>query len=389
MLSWIGLGTSGSGGIPYEAGAAISCGGSVDYWSLHEGTKKDDGMGSTTSNLSNKDDGFNSVTLFTFDKTNKAQAPKLPLVKQGWSRLRTMKHPGVLTFVDGTESDETIIIATEAAIPLDVWMKNHVAMVNQESSHDEQRNISIDEVIWGFKCVLDALHFLHTKCNYVHGLLSPFSIFVCTNGDWKLGFLDLACKMDDLNEEMMFKQFEHLQPSQYRSPERRDGTWNAKNYAAMDMYSLYHVFQFCLDQTGLNIPAQLEPLLKKMSSVEASRRPICSAVLRCPLFASGYITVLETLTEISLKTPQESVELMVSITNTDVMPRSACQHKVLPFVGRNMMIAANDFPNRDKRESCRSLAGTSLTLLETFVQKDFIDESVVTRYICPDRKSVV
>ena len=50
-----------------------------------------------------------------------------------------------------------------------------------------------------------------------------FSIFVCTNGDWKLGFLDLACKMDDLNE-MMFKQFEHLQPSQYRSPERRDGT---------------------------------------------------------------------------------------------------------------------------------------------------------------------
>ena len=48
-----------------------------------------------------------------------------------------------------------------------------------------------------------------------------------------------------------------------------------------------------------------------------------------------------------------------------------------------MMIAANDFPNRDKRESCRSLAGTSLTLLETFVQKDFIDESVVTRYICP------
>ena len=176
MLSWIGLGTSGSNGIPYEAGAAISCGGSVDYWSLHEGTKKDDGMGSTSSNLSNKDDGFNSVTLFTFDKTNKAQAPKLPLVKQGWSRLRTMKHPE-LTFVDGTESDETIVIATEAAIPLDVWMKNHVAVVNQESSHDEQRNISIDEVIWGFKCVLDALHFTY-KMQLCSWLLSPFQ-YLC------------------------------------------------------------------------------------------------------------------------------------------------------------------------------------------------------------------
>ena len=133
MLSWIGLGTSGSGGIPYEAGAAIACGGSGDYWSLHEGTKKDDGI-STTSNLSNKDDGFNNVTLFSFDKTNKAQALKLPLVKQGWSRLRTMKHPGVLTFVDGTESDETIVIATEAAIPLDVCKKYSVTCMERSKN---------------------------------------------------------------------------------------------------------------------------------------------------------------------------------------------------------------------------------------------------------------
>lgn len=374
MLSWIGLGSSGSAGIPYEAGASIAHGGAGEYWSLNEGTKKDDG--SSTSSV-NKDDSCNAVTLFSFDKTNKAQAPKLPLVKQGWARLRTMKHPGVLTFVDGAESDESIVIATESAIPLDLWLKKQVTAEN------EGKNVSIDEVIWGFKCVLDALQFLHTKCNFVHGLLSPFSIFVCTNGDWKLGLLDLACKMDVLEEEMVFKQFEHLQPSQYRAPERREGTWSAKNFAAMDIYSLYHVFQFCLNQTGLDTPAQLEPLLKKMASAEASRRPACSAVLRCPLFASGYITVLETLTEISLKTPQESVDLMVTITNTDVMPRSACQHKVLPFVGRNMMIAANDFSNRDKRESCRSLASSSLSLLETFVQKDFIDESVVARYVCP------
>ena len=64
----------------------------------------------------------------------------------------------------------------------------------------------MDEIVWGFKCILDALQFLHTKCNFVHGFLSPFAIFVCTNGDWKLGLLDLACKMDVLEEEMMFKQ---------------------------------------------------------------------------------------------------------------------------------------------------------------------------------------
>ena len=93
--------------------------------------------------------------------------------------------------------------------------------------------------------------------------------------------------------------------------------------------------------------------------------------------------VLEALTEISLKTPQESIDLMVTITETDVMPRSACQHKVLPFVGRNMMIAANDFANRDCRESCRSMASTALTLLDTFVQREFLEEAVFSKYVCP------
>lgn len=75
----------------------------------------------------------------------------------------------------------------------------------------------MDEIVWGFKCILDALQFLHTKCNFVHGFLSPFAIFVCTNGDWKLGLLDLACKMDVLEEEMMFKQVLSLIPLSHLS----------------------------------------------------------------------------------------------------------------------------------------------------------------------------
>ena len=58
MLSWIGLGSSGSAGIPYEAGASIAYGGAGEYWSLNEGTKKDDG--SSTSSV-NKDDSYKAV----------------------------------------------------------------------------------------------------------------------------------------------------------------------------------------------------------------------------------------------------------------------------------------------------------------------------------------
>lgn len=358
MLGWLGLGGSPTG-IPYDLGESISY--SVDYWSLHEGTSKDKEVKET-------------VTIFKFHKSDKAVAMKLSLAKQGWARLRTMKHPTILTYISGSEQEDAILLATEPAVPLDHWLKKQ---------QDTSQAITVDELTWGFKCLLEALNFVHTKCNLVHGLLSPSAVFVCQNGDWKLGLFDLACNLSNSDEEQIFKQFEHLQATPYRSPERRSNTWESKGAVPMDIYSLVQLFQYCLDQTRVETPSLLEPIFKKMLSAESGRRPVCAAVLRCPLFMSSYITVLELLTEISMKTPQESVELMASITKAEVMPRTACQHKVLPFVGRNMMIAVNDFQNRDCRESCRSLAASSLSLLETFITKEFIEEEMFSKHIVP------
>ena len=358
MLGWLGLGNS-SGGLPYDSGESIPFGGGAEHWTLCEGTNKE-----------NKD----IVTLFRFNKADKALGAKLPLAKQGWAKIRTIKHPGILNFINGMESDDSIILVTEIALPLEVWAKQQ---------QDTKSAITVDEIIWGCKCVLEALQFIHTKCNFIHGFISPHSIFVCKNGDWKLGLLDLASNLNNNDELQLFKSFEYLQPNPYRSPERKAGNWEARHYTAMDVYSLSHTIQYCFQALDVDVPAMLEQHMKKMVSAEPSRRPVCNAVLRCALFSSEYTKILELLTEISMKTPQESVDLMVTITKAEVMPRSACQHKVLPFVGRNLLIAVNDFQNRDCREACRSLASTALNLLETFINKDFIEENMFSKHIVP------
>jgi SCY1-like protein 1 len=90
----------------------------------------------------------------------------------------------VLGFLESTEIEDSFLMVTEYAIPIGTWLKT----VKKESD-------SVDlEVIWGLKCIFEALHFLHSKCFITHCNISTLSCFYTKNGDWKLGLFDLACK---------------------------------------------------------------------------------------------------------------------------------------------------------------------------------------------------
>jgi len=79
-----------SGGLPYDSGDSIEYLGN-EHWQLNDGSKKDD-----------KDE---KVSIFRF---NKSQTNKLPIAKQCWTKLRTMKHPFILSFINGAELEDAI-----------------------------------------------------------------------------------------------------------------------------------------------------------------------------------------------------------------------------------------------------------------------------------------
>lgn len=79
------------------------------------------------------------------------------------------------------------------------------------------------EYLWGIKCILKGLDFLHSTCSSIHGNLSLNSIFVTPNGDWKLGSLELLCNMKNENELNNFLQYStSILDKDYQSNERLD-----------------------------------------------------------------------------------------------------------------------------------------------------------------------
>jgi hypothetical protein len=67
----------------------------------------------------------------------------MEVAKRGSQKLRIMKHPNILGFVDSSELDGTVVVATESAIPLTQWL-------TQVKGSDNRQNDDItQEIVWG------------------------------------------------------------------------------------------------------------------------------------------------------------------------------------------------------------------------------------------------
>jgi serine/threonine protein kinase len=231
------------------------------------------------------------------------------------------------------------------------------------------------EILWGLKNILDACIFLHLNCKISHCFISPQSCFVTKNGDWKLGFMDLAC--DISSETDHFRQYEALLEASFRSPERVDGTWSEKYNrnsidqthtspanppqpsvgSAVDIFSLGKLIEYVFNSlTSIEIPQCLSAPLKRMVSPDQKRRPACSSLLRLPCFQSDQLSLMTSISELQLKPTSECVEVFKILKEkATVISRAACTFKILPSVGHSLNQAVNEFQNRDLRELSRQV----------------------------------
>lgn len=179
----------------YDIGEHLTSFDGKSIWSLYKAKKK----------------GSNEpISIFRFDFKEPTN-PMVERAKQSLKRIKTLRHPSILKYVDSCETEKSICIVTEQVTPLAEYL-DHAS----SSFTTNQREFSI---AYGLLNVAKGLNFINTDCQLNHNNINIHSIFVNTSGVWKIGGLEYICPLDEnpppRTDELADK---------YSAPERLDPT---------------------------------------------------------------------------------------------------------------------------------------------------------------------
>ncbi|KAF5292820.1 hypothetical protein FQA39_LY13865 [Lamprigera yunnana] len=301
----------------YEIGEVVPGFQEKSVWTLHKGKKK----------------GINEeVSVFVYDIKSGSET-QLDIAKAAVKRLKTLRHPSVLTFLDSFESDKLLYLASEYVEPL-VY---HLESLKMEGPQKELY------VAWGIFQITRALSFLNNDGNLRHNNVNIWSIYVNTAGEWKLGGVEYVSSAQD-NLTIAIKIIPTLEI--YDPPEKNDpGKQRQITKCSTDMWGLgcliWEVFNGPLYQQSFlknieNIPKQLCPLYCELVGANPTSRPNPADIItRCRklggYFKNDLVDTLLFLEEIQIKDKNEKNRFFSNLTpHLDNFPDNVCKHKILP-----------------------------------------------------------
>lgn len=183
----------------YEIGSHITSIDDKSIWTLFKAKKK-----------ATKE----PVSIFRIDFKEQVNDSLVDLAKQSLKRIKTLRHPSILKYIDSTETEKSIAIVTEQVIPLAEYL--------EQSSHNQtQREFSI---AYGLSNVAKGLQFINNDCQLNHNNINIYSIFVNLSGVWKIGGLEYVCPQADTpptRQENLSEKYippERLDPTKARPP---------------------------------------------------------------------------------------------------------------------------------------------------------------------------
>ncbi|TYI78595.1 hypothetical protein E1A91_D06G223800v1 [Gossypium mustelinum] len=323
----------GSGGgqkdLPYNIGDPYPS--AWSSWSHFRGTSKDDGS---------------PVSIFSLSGSN-PQDGRLAAGRNGVKRLRTVRHPNILSFlystevetVDGSGTKVTIYIVTEPAMPLSEKIK-------ELSLEGTQRD---EYYAWGLHQIAKAVSFLNNDCKLVHGNVCLESVVVTQTLDWKLHAFDVLSEYDGTGGTATgpMLPYEWLVGSQYKSVELAKSDWVAIRKSppwAIDSWGLgcliYEIFSgMKLGKTEelrntASIPKSLLPDYQRLLSSTPSRRLNASKLIEnSEYFQNKLVDTIHFMEILSLKDSVEKDTFFRKLPNlTEQLPRQIVLKKLFPLL---------------------------------------------------------
>ncbi|XP_042296819.1 N-terminal kinase-like protein [Sceloporus undulatus] len=295
-------------------------------WQLHKGKRKATGE---------------PVSLFVHDvKPNSEEQTQL--AKAAFKHLKTLRHPNILSYIDGLETEKCLHVVTEPVTPLPAHLE----------SQGDGEGLSEMEISWGLHQIVKALSFLANDCHLIHNNVCAAAVFVDRAGEWKLGGLDY---MFSAQSEGPTSRKGVPELDKYDPPELGDGGKSAGEKWSADMWRLgcliWEVFNGPLPRSSSlrsfgKIPKSLIPHYCELVGANPKLRPNPAKFLQNCRSPGGFMdnSFVETnlfLEEIQIKEPAERQKFFQELSaNLDAFPEDFCRHKVLP-----QLLTAFEFGN--------------------------------------------
>jgi len=165
----------------------------------------------------------NKVSIFKFEYQDSNKS-LIDHAKQYLKRIKTIRHPSVLKYLDSYETEKSICIVTEAVAPLASIFEERPPFSNDVLKNEKELLPQ-----YGLLQVAKFLQFLNNDCQLNHNNINIHSIFINESGIWKVGGFEYICPIDDSPPP----RFDKL-PEKYTPPERINptkGRFPGKPYA--------------------------------------------------------------------------------------------------------------------------------------------------------------
>lgn len=304
---------------PYEIGDPVPGLEDRSVWTLHKGKKR-----------GTQDE----VSIFLFD-VQKHSETLFDIAKASLKKLKTMRHPSLLHYLDSCETEKFLYVATEYVEPL----ATHIEETKLEGP---QKELFLS---WGIFQITRALSFLNNDGNMRHNNVCLYSVFVTLAGEWKLGgFEFLTAQGTDTANPIPIKILPALEI--YDPPEKKDPVkLKTVTKCSSDMWGLGCLIWEAYDgplknqpalKTTDNIPKQLCTLYCELVSANPASRPNPADIItRCRklggYFKNDLIDTMLFLEEIQIKDKVEKGKFFSTLSSyLDSFPEAVCVHKILP-----------------------------------------------------------
>ncbi|KAG0232424.1 Protein-associating with the carboxyl-terminal domain of ezrin [Mortierella sp. GBA43] len=270
--------------------------------------------------------GKRPVSVFTFDPDQFALGNKKEFLPKAIRKLKTIRHPSVLRFIDCKFSSTGAHLITEPVVPL---------------TPEYLEDITEDEILIGLYDIMVALRFLHSQCRVSHNNVQLGSIFV-SNGRWVLGGMEFT----GTGAESMESGFTSSLAKELVPPELQGQAKTAPPDLAyaVDIWQYGKLVESLIQDQLLRFKQPSALPLDRMLSTDPRKRPTGDVILESNLFVQNNgVSVVRYCRLKGLDKTQNAEWTKTIMSRLHLLPPSIMEKFVLPQLLTQEFFAAEGF----------------------------------------------